>query len=355
MLVLSLDTASHGCSSCVWKDGDILSLVHEPMERGQDRRLLPIILESLEKAKVTFNELERIAVTRGPGSFTGLRIGLAVAGGLHLATNIPVVGIDRFSVFRADNKDADKLLVILDSKRRELFCQYYENNIPSEPTMLTVEEIATWMKTKNPLILTGDIHLEGLSIKAASTSEAIISAQIAASASLEDPSFLPQPLYIRPPDVTLASPILEKVDSNLCASLTHLHTQCFRDAAWNVEQMKGSLALPTTIGWYLTDRRQMIGFILCQALQEQWEILTFCVHPHHQRKGFGAKLLSHALAQSKAQKADLFLEVSANNVAAITLYEKVGFKLIGRRPNYYRHGFQTFDALTYKSTLIKAE
>src|SRR6201996_9161121 len=125
MLILSLDSAGSGCSACVWRDGKVLAEAHEAMHRGQDQRLMPLILQTLKQANVDFPQLDRIAITRGPGSFTGLRIGLAAARGIGLAAEKPVIGIDRFSIYREQVQRADKdLLVIIESKRRELYCQF---------------------------------------------------------------------------------------------------------------------------------------------------------------------------------------------------------------------------------------
>src|SRR3984957_2129291 len=109
MLILSLDSAGSGCSACIWRDGQVVAAAAESMQRGQDRRLMPLILEVMKKANTEFEALDRITVTRGPGSFTGLRIGLAAARGIGLAAGKPVIGIDRFSIyremFRAENKN----------------------------------------------------------------------------------------------------------------------------------------------------------------------------------------------------------------------------------------------------------
>ena len=101
MLILSLDTAGQACAVCVWRDGVVLAAREERMARGQDARLVPLLLEVMAAAGVAFPQLDRIAVTRGPGSFTGLRIGLATARGLGLAADKPVIGIDRFSIHAA--------------------------------------------------------------------------------------------------------------------------------------------------------------------------------------------------------------------------------------------------------------
>ena len=99
MMVLGIDSAGAGCGVCVWQDGRVLASAFEAMERGQDRRLVPLILEVMQKAGADFDTLDRIAVTRGPGSFTGLRIGIAAARGIGLAASKSVLGIDRFAIY----------------------------------------------------------------------------------------------------------------------------------------------------------------------------------------------------------------------------------------------------------------
>lgn len=84
MLILSLECAGGGCGACVMKDDVVLALAEESMARGQDARLMPLVQEVMARAGVDYAELDRVAVTRGPGSFTGLRIGLAAARGLGL-------------------------------------------------------------------------------------------------------------------------------------------------------------------------------------------------------------------------------------------------------------------------------
>ena len=96
------------------------------MERGQDARLIPMIVDLLEKLNIPFSALDKIAVTKGPGSFTGARVGLATARGIGLAASVPVVGVDRFAIYHALHKGGGQnILVVITSKRAELFCKYF--------------------------------------------------------------------------------------------------------------------------------------------------------------------------------------------------------------------------------------
>jgi len=205
MLILSLDSAGTGCSACVWRDGKVIATADERMERGQDQRLMPMIMGVMQKAGIAFPSLNRIAVTRGPGSFTGIRIGLAAARGVGLAAEKLAVGIDRFAIYRAQIETPGKnLLAIIDSKRKELFCRFYPvQGLPTEPCMMTPDEIAAFLTKHRNTICAGDAKVAGIDMLPPSEIEAVTAARLAAEADPADPAFLPRPLYIRAPDVTM--------------------------------------------------------------------------------------------------------------------------------------------------------
>lgn len=209
MRILSLDSAAGGCAVCVWQDGVVLALAEEKMERGQDARLVPLVQETMDRAGADFASLDRIAVTRGPGSFTGLRIGLATARGLGLAAEKPVIGMDRFAVHRAQ-QEYSPLLVVLESRRLELYVRFYPVDAPAhEAQMLTPQEIAAFLAAHPDARVAGDadVLLDGAAdpsiFLAAKEPEAVTCARLAAWASLDNPEYLPRPLYLRAPDVTI--------------------------------------------------------------------------------------------------------------------------------------------------------
>lgn len=177
------------------------------MQRGQDQRLIPMVQHVMKDVGIDYDALDRIAVTRGPGSFTGLRIGLAAARGIGLAAGKSVLGIDRFAIHFAQHKQQGRdLLVVLESRRAELFTRYYPAEGEAQPPrLLSVEEISQEYKGA---LVAGDVYdllrssfdltCLALSLEA----EVVSAAALAARANPTDPAFLPRPMYLRPPDVS---------------------------------------------------------------------------------------------------------------------------------------------------------
>lgn len=103
MTVLAIDTCFGACSAAVWSaSAGLLAERFELMSKGQSERIVPMIADVLGSAKVDLGDVTRIAVTIGPGSFTGVRTGLAVARGLALATGIEICGTTSLHVLATD-------------------------------------------------------------------------------------------------------------------------------------------------------------------------------------------------------------------------------------------------------------
>ncbi|MGE5203139.1 MAG: tRNA (adenosine(37)-N6)-threonylcarbamoyltransferase complex dimerization subunit type 1 TsaB [Acidobacteriota bacterium] len=218
MRVLAFDSSGNGCSAAVVDEGGVLAHEFEAMALGQAERLVPMIARTMEAARLGFGELDCIAVTVGPGAFTGVRIGIAAAEGLALATGRPVLGLTSFETVAAAVPEAllagRRLVVALESRREELYLQAFDAaRMPLDGGALVPE--AQWRRwiPASPLTLAGDgserleAALGGTSIERAPGSgipDAADLGRLARArwlAGARTPRL--EPLYLRAPDTTL--------------------------------------------------------------------------------------------------------------------------------------------------------
>ena len=207
MLILAFDTTMAACSVAVWRDGETLAHHHQAMAQGQAEALTPMIAAAMDEANVAFAALDRVAVTMGPGSFTGVRVGLAAARGFGLACKIPVIGATTGEVLAHRAAGSGTVVSLVDTKRGDLYVEAFraEGGRLLEPHVIGLEEIATLSARgwPAPLTFVGD----GVALTGATTSRTFpdpaLLADIAATRDA-DPAG-PLPIYVRPPAVTVAS------------------------------------------------------------------------------------------------------------------------------------------------------
>lgn len=223
MKVLGLDSATSGCSAAVWDEGRVIARRSEPMARGQAEALVPMAQAVLEDAGLGWDGLDRIAVTVGPGAFTGLRIALAAARGFALAAGLPVVGITTFEAVAhglpVEERAGRAVLVAVDSRRAEPFLQLFAPGLTpaGEPAMPDPAAVPGWLDAGLmalpagvPLLVAGDGAglvrplLDGRpGIAFAAGSGMPDAAVVAALGAAREAGLPAQPFYLRPPDVTL--------------------------------------------------------------------------------------------------------------------------------------------------------
>lgn len=138
MIVLALDTCLSACSAAVLDGERVLARASEPMTRGHQERLAPLVAEVMEAAGLAFSQLERIGVTVGPGSFTGLRVGLAFAQGLAAALGVPLAGVGTLEALAAEG-GAGLVFAAIDARRDQVYLQAFSDGVAlSAPDALPV-------------------------------------------------------------------------------------------------------------------------------------------------------------------------------------------------------------------------
>jgi tRNA threonylcarbamoyladenosine biosynthesis protein TsaB len=212
MRVLIVDTALGACSAAVVEDGRLLGLRTELMTKGHQERLAGMARDAVADAGGGFGALDRIGVTVGPGSFTGLRVGLAFAQGLGAALARPVVGVSTLDALVASVEAGGLVAAVIDARRGQVYARLFRDGVALDagealPLDVAVErileaDVAPTLVGSGAVLLSetfpdrfGEAVSEPL---AAPTPEAL--ARLTAAA---DPATaLPLPLYLRAPDAT---------------------------------------------------------------------------------------------------------------------------------------------------------
>ncbi|WP_165183869.1 tRNA (adenosine(37)-N6)-threonylcarbamoyltransferase complex dimerization subunit type 1 TsaB [Caulobacter soli] len=125
-MILALDTCLGACSVAVLDGASVRAARSEPMTRGHQERIAVLAREVAAEAGIEFADLTRIAVTVGPGSFTGLRVGLSFAKGLATALSIPCVGINTLEALAASADATGLVAGVLDAKMGQVYLQVFD-------------------------------------------------------------------------------------------------------------------------------------------------------------------------------------------------------------------------------------
>jgi tRNA threonylcarbamoyladenosine biosynthesis protein TsaB len=218
--VLAIDSALDQSAVAIY-DADlqiVLASRAVPMQRGHAEMLLPMIEEVLGAAGIGFSGLDRIAVTIGPGSFTGLRIGISAARGLALALSIPVVGVSTFAAFAAPFiafEPRRPVAVILDAKNAQAYLQEFdsEGTALAAPLALPLADVPKAL-VQPALIIIGTAaqpvlipaKAQGKDVHLAPCGPGPDIAMVARLGALADAdSAPPRPLYVRPPSASVST------------------------------------------------------------------------------------------------------------------------------------------------------
>lgn len=154
MTLLALETATSTCGVAVWRDGEVEAAAHLHRPRIHAERLTPLIELVLEHGDIDRTDLDAVAVSMGPGSYTGLRIGVSTAKAWALATEADLVGVPTLAAYAAQlqpvAQPGDVVCALLDARRDEVYAgafrQTNEDLVSHGPTTaLPVNELEDWV------------------------------------------------------------------------------------------------------------------------------------------------------------------------------------------------------------------
>lgn len=196
--ILAIDSTSNSCSVGVWKNGGKTAYCEEMASALQSKRLILMIEEALGKSDTGYSDLSSIACTVGPGSFTGIRIGLASARAIGFAASIPVFGFNALEVLAfgaIQQNPGTPVLAILNAGKGEIIYQHFSPELEAicPPTLSPC----------HPTLIAGspDVVTRNECVVINTYPRADILARLAASR--PDRAIAPLPFYVRPPDAKL--------------------------------------------------------------------------------------------------------------------------------------------------------
>jgi len=215
MRILAIDTALEACSVAVLDTGAGAVAAHDsvPMQRGHAEALMPMVKRVVERAGIAFEQLDRVAVTTGPGSFTGLRVGIAAARGIALAAGKPAVGITTLAAYAAPFIAADDSLPVvaaIDARHDHVYIQVFGagGRTVVSPRLLSLRDALRVAATGSPRITGTAANIMAAAWPHGERAPRAVEqrpapdidwvARLGALAS--DTSVPPKPLYLRAPD-----------------------------------------------------------------------------------------------------------------------------------------------------------
>jgi tRNA threonylcarbamoyladenosine biosynthesis protein TsaB len=225
MLILAIDTALDACAAGVLdtEAGNLIAQESQAMKRGHAEALMPLIARVIEQSGIAFAALDRIAVTTGPGSVTGLRVGLSAARGIALAANKPVVGLTTLTAYAAplvSENGEHPVISAIDARHDHVYLQVVSGDGSSliRPRVASIEEALGAVRFGAPCLVGNAATILADRWPAHAPPPVKVDAQpapdiawVAWLGAAVSPNTAPaRPFYLRAPDAKPAKDLLQK-------------------------------------------------------------------------------------------------------------------------------------------------
>ena len=368
MKILSIDTASNICGVSILEDTNLIYQLDQNTGRTHSENLMPMIKQAFEQSSLTLKDIDLLVCDKGPGSFTGIRIGVATAKAFHDSLAIPCIGVTSLEALAYSVRKDGVIVSILDCKNDNCYLGLYErkNGVITElmePQAETLETALIILSNyfadtfENPSItfigdgssvFQKDIRNVFSSANFATEKENILNSYFLGLAGLNRFHFGDNiseevlPLYLKKPQ---AQRQLEETSKNIeitpmtledLNQIANTLTSDF-DEFWSDSILKEELNADNSNYLIAKLNQKIVGFAGIKILMDEADIMNIVVKKDSRNQGIGSLLLKELInLAKKLNLASITLEVMEENYSAIHLYRKFGFKQVGIRKNYYK-------------------
>ena len=386
MKILSIETSNKICSTAILEDKNLIKKIELNNGLTHSETLIPLIKQILEETKLSLSNIDLLVCDIGPGSFTGIRIGIATVKAFTDSLNIPSVGISSLEGLAYNIKNEGLICSLIDCKNNNCYYSLYElkNNaytLLEEPKADSVENCLNYLNYKYSnckITFVGDVSIYKELIKNTSSHFILLdnpntelnttnlNTNITANLNLnankisaynlgiagfnkfnkngKDENLLP--LYLKKPQ---AQRQLEgksiSIETMQTSDLDHLDISKF-DNFWNIDILKDELKSQNSEFVCAKIENKVVGFAGIKIVLDTADIMNIAVKEDYRRQGIATLLLNNILDICNEKNIKTInLEVNEENFSAIQLYQKFGFKENGRRKKYYNN---KFDAILMK-------
>ncbi len=375
-----MDTSAGACSAALWEDAIIFERTKE-MQRGHAEALLPMIFSVMRDADRRFTDLDLVAVTVGPGAFTGLRVGLAAARGIALAAGLSCFGVTTLEAI-AEAIDWPTLarrpaLVALDNKQGGVYAQMFQAGRPLEPpSVQTARTLGGTLRRSarrdsRRRLADADRRLAGRGCRRTDRGDrcaaipdgepgsgnrrpslvggrkAVDAAGAALPAAAHDRAAAGESRRRMIEPVVIGPAVAADAEA-----IAAMDRECLQDG-WEATTVGTLLGELSAICRVARSHSGIAGFVLCRLAADECEVLSCAVDTGFRRRGTARLLLQAAFDEAVSRGGrKAFLEVAEDNAPALALYTGLGFRTAGRRRRYYRRPRgEAIDALVMSRAL----
>jgi tRNA threonylcarbamoyladenosine biosynthesis protein TsaB len=376
MIGLAIEAATEHVEVLVrGDDGTPLAHESEDVGHGHTRRLTPLVARALERASVRPAQLAWVAADLGPGSFTGVRVGLATAEALALASGAEVIGASSLAALALASRASRALVVpLVPAGRRDLYAGFFRADArgvvslvaaprvgtPAELLAAVTETLAALgeravrfvgpgaardrelLELAHPGSTEPAVRFTGLS--AADLAEAALS-RLGPRAGLPAPGEHTSPLYVRPAQAeervrhlaTAGDPVtLRPMSEDDLPPIAAVEREVFSDP-WPEAFFLSEISQPLVYARVAELDHRLAGYSVAWLGEGTGHLGNLAVVPGRRRRGIARRLLEDLLERARAAGCEaLALEVRVSNYPAQGLYRAHGFRLAGLRRGYYR-------------------